>query len=292
MSSGEFANFLTRLGHRVIETESGAWYDASRFFLLGIPTHELRTPGENEIRQLWRGRLLGVRYTTPLGAPGKLSYQIACDDSHYGLEGLSANTRSKVRRGLKRCDVRRITAKEVAEHGTAAQRDTLTRQGRETLLAGTNWHRFWEAVSSSNGMEIWSAWVDDKLASFLVTVDFGDTVEFMLARSRDDCLHAYPNNALLFHVAEEMLVHRGLREITFGIESLEPVGPLDQFKFAMGFRTKPLRQRVLFHPVVSLALRLAPIRGILRRWTETRDQSHVFWRKAAGLLRFAEEAGL
>jgi hypothetical protein len=92
-------------------------------------------------------------------------------------------------------------------------------------------------------------------------------------------------------VTEEMMARRRMREITFGIESLEPVGPLDQFKFSMGFRTKPLRQRVVFHPVLATALRSRAVRGLFHRWAGAENGSGVFWRKAAGLLRFAEEAG-
>jgi hypothetical protein len=130
------------------------------------------------------------------------------------------------------------------------------------------------------------------LAAFLVTVTFEDSVEFLLARSRTDQLGAYPNNALLFYVTQEMLVRRKVREITFGLESLEPVGPLDQFKFAMGFRPGPIRQRVVFHPLVRALLRQAVVRSLFRRWTDRRGTEAVFWRKAAGLLRFAEEGEL
>jgi hypothetical protein len=290
MSGRDYAAFLGRLGHRVIETESGAWYDASRFFALGIPTHELRTPKADELPRIWRERLLGVRFTSPLSAPGKLSYQIVCDDRDYGFSRLSGNTRSKVRRGLKRCDVRPTSPEEVAVHGRRAHEDTLSRQDRAGLLGGAAWEAFWASVSATPSMEVWGAWADEDLAAFLVTMNFGDSVEFLLARSRDDLLAAYPNNALLYSVTEEMLVRRGLREITFGIESLEPVGPLDQFKFSMGFRTKPLRQCVAFHPVFGALLRSRAVRGLFHRWGES--GRGVFWRKASGLVRFAEEAGL
>jgi hypothetical protein len=291
MSARNFSGFLERLGHRVVETGSGAWYDANRFFFLGIPSHELRAPRSEEMHALWRARALGVRFTTPLGEPGKPSYQIVCDERGYGLDLLSGNTRSKVRRGLKRCSIRRVSPVEVAERGRQANRDTLARQDRAGLLDGAKWGRFWDAVAATEGMEVWSAWVDETLAAFLVTAELGDRVEFLLARSRDDCLSAYPNNALIFHVTEEMLVRRRVAEITFGLESLEPVAPLDQFKFSMGFRAKALKQRVLFHPVLAAMLRSSAVRTLCRRWGEAR-QGGVFWRKAAGLLRFAEETGV
>ncbi len=293
MSAIAFSQFLRRLGHRVVEGPSGAWYDASRFFLLGIPGHELRRPGDDEIRQLLRQwPTFGLRFTTPLDGVGKLSYQIVCDDSQYRLESLSANTRSKIRRGLRRCEIRQAAPAEVAVAGRRAHDDTLARQGRSGVLTGERWDRFWEAAAETPEMEVWTAWVEGELAAFVVTVLFGDCIEYMLARSRTDSLGAYPNNALLFTMTEEMLCRRRLREVTFGLESLEPVAPLDQFKFSLGFRTKPLRQRVVFHPAIAAALRPQPVRALCHRWGAQAKGQGVFWRKAAGLLRFAEEAGL
>jgi hypothetical protein len=60
----------------------------------------------------------------------------------------------------------------------------------------------------------------------------------------------------------------------------------------MGFRAEPLRQRVVFHPVVRWMVQPPPVRALLYRWAERRGADDVFWRKAAGILRFAEEGGL
>ena len=86
----------------------------------------------------------------------------------------------------------------------AADRDTLARQGRALRLPGPAWQRFWDAAAATPGMEGWAVYAGSQMAAFLVSVQFDDTVEFMLARSRSDCLDAYPNNALIFEVAREL----------------------------------------------------------------------------------------
>ncbi|MFQ5664903.1 MAG: hypothetical protein ACE5I7_00575 [Candidatus Binatia bacterium] len=288
-----YARFLQATGHRVVSTRSAYWYDASRGFFLSAPAHRLYEPADDEVRVVLRQPLcLGVRFATPLHGSGKLSYQIVCDDQKYGLEGLTGNVRSKVRRGLKRCEVGPVALPVIATAGRRAHQDTLARQGRDGGLRGESWHRFWAAAAGTAGVEGWGAWRGDVLAAFLVTVTFDDSVEFLLARSRTDELAAYPNNALIFYVAEEMLVRRHVREITFGLESLEPVAPLDEFKLGMGFRRRPLRQKVVFRPFVRALLRQAPVRALVHRWSDRHGSAAVFWRKAAGLLRFAEEGGL
>ena len=293
MNAATYADFLRATGHRVIATPSAHWYNASRFFALSAPSNRTYTPADGEVRAVLRRMpCLGVRFAAPLDGPGKASYQIVCDNRAYSLDALSGNVRSKVRRGLKRCEVGPVPLPVIATAGQQAHDDTLARQARAGVWAGDKWQRFWTAAAATPGFEGWGAWREGTLAAFLVTVTLEDSVEFLLARSCTDRLGAYPNNALLFQVTMEMLVHRRVREITFGLESLEPVGPLDEFKFAMGFRPQPLRQRVVFHPLVRALLRHAGVRAVVRRWTRRRGDDAVFWRKAAGLLRFAEEGGL
>jgi hypothetical protein len=290
VNAAGYAEFLRALGHRVVHTRSSYWYDAGRFFLLSAPPHRLYDLPEEEIRAaLRRAPCFGLRFAAPIEGLGKLSYQIVCDNSVYSLEALSTNVRSKVRRGLKRCEVGPVPFSTLASAGRRAHEDTVMRQGREGVLSGRAWDRFWTAAAASPGFEGWGAWVDDRLAAFLVSVTFDDGVDFLLTRSCNAELSAYPNNALIFHVSREMLVQRGAPQITFGLESLEPVGPLDQFKVSMGFHRRPLRQRVVFHPLVSALLRHAAVRTVFRHWTQRWGTKVGFWRKAAGLLRFAQE---
>lgn len=291
MDAAAYARFLEALGHRVVRVGEVAWYDVGRRFFMSAPPNFPVAPSDDELAQVFRATgAVGLRYAAPLHAPGKLSYQIVLDDPGYGLESLSANNRSKVRRGIKRCRVESVSPAAIAQEGKRAHADTVGRQGRDGVLDGDRWERFFAAAAVTEGFEGWGAYVDDELAAFLITVVFEDSVEFLLARSRSDMLNAYPNNALIFTVAEEMLTRRRLREITFGLESLEPVGPLDQFKFGMGFTQRPLRQRVVFHPFVRAALQSAAVRRPLLWWADRRGENAVFWRKVSGLLRFATEA--
>lgn len=291
--SEAFARFLARTGHRVVRSASTSWSEVNRGFFMSVPSHRLLVPPPEEIHFVFRHQpCAGVRFPSPLDAPGKLSFQIECDTRGYDLSSLSANARSKVRRGLRRCNVASADFAIIAAEGIAADRDTLRRQGRAVKLAGAQWQRFWEAAAQTPGMEGWAAYVGSKMAAFLVSMQFGDgTVDFMLSRSCEECLSSYPNNALIFEVAREMLVSRRVARITFGIESLEPVGQLDQFKFAMGFKASPLRQRVVFHPVLRAILRRPAVRRLVCRVADACGVEMGAWRKVAGLVRFAEAGG-
>lgn len=287
-----FAAFLAAAGHRVFRSPSSYWCDASFGFFLSCPSHRLLSPPEEELRTVMRHQpCFGLRFAGPVSGSGKPSYQIVCEARDYSLEGLSANTRSKVRRGLRRCDVGPVSFEELAVHGGSADTDTVARQGRRAWVSGKRWERFWRAAAGTPGIEAWAARNGSEILAFLVTVQFEDAVEFMMARSRSEHSSTYANNALIFQVTEEMLVRRGAREITFGLESLEPVASLDQFKLSMGFGCRPLKQRVEFHPWFRLLACNPVTRTVLYRWAKRPGPEGTFWRKTAGLLRFAEDAG-
>jgi hypothetical protein len=234
---------------------------------------------------------LGLRFVGPDAGPGKPSYQIVCEARDYSIDKLSGNTRSKVRRGLRRCEIGLVSFAELAAAGRAADADTVARQGRRPWVSGRRWDRFWRAAAATPGVEGWAATNGSEILAFLVTVEFEDAVEFLMARSRSEHGSVYANNALVFRVTEEMLVHRGARQVTYGIESLEPVAGLDQFKQSMGFTCRPLKQRVEFHPLLRAFVRSSAARALLYRWARRPGPETTFLRKTAGLVRFAEEAG-
>jgi hypothetical protein len=291
MDADRLAAFYERSGVRVARSASSWWYEAAPRFLVAIPCHRPLSLPDAEARDLIRReRLAGLRYICDPRDGGRASFHLVCDDPAYGLDKLSANTRSKVRRGLGRNEIRRISGSELASVAESAFFETMARQNRASEGALRTWKRMLVAADEEPAVEIWTAWHEGEFASYLIAVRIEDTCEFFQARSEGRLMRHYPNNALIFTLTEEMLVRRGLREVTFGIESPEPVEDLDAFKLQMGYRKKPVRQRVVFHPLLRATLGLAPLRRLLER-VGSKPDANVLLRKAAGILKFADDAG-
>ena len=284
------AAFFSGAGFRVHRSESAVWYEAGPRFLLGVPTHDPLNLAEEEAREVLRTTgALGLRYITADPGLGRPSWQMTLSGDDYSLEKLSGNTRSKVRRGLKQNEVRRISGSELAVAGEQAFLDTVERQGRAGRYGIERWRRLLAAADADSGVEIWAAWHEGVMAAYLLVLTFEDSCEFYEARSRNDTLRFYPNNALLYTVTEEMLVTRGLERITFGIEGLEELDSLDSFKLKMGYEKLPVRQHVIFHPAVRTALGVPPVRMALSALARRPNGS--FWRRAEGLIEYADIAG-
>src|SRR6185369_4374834 len=104
------ASFYERSGVRVARSASAWWYEAAPRFLLALPSHrELVLPEDEAAALIRRESLAGLRYICGPQDGGRESFQIVCDTPGYGLDALSANTRSKIRRGLARNEMRRIS---------------------------------------------------------------------------------------------------------------------------------------------------------------------------------------
>jgi hypothetical protein len=288
MDAERFARFYERSGVRVAKSAGAWWYEAAPRFLLALPSHRpLDLPDDEAAELIRREKLAGLRYVAADDRQGRASFHLVCDDPAFGLERLSANTRSKVRRGLSRNEIRRVSGRELAEVAEAAFVETMERQNRASLAAVENWRRMLKAADEEPAIEIWTAWHEGEFACYLIAVRIDDVCEFFQARSSNRLLKHYPNNALIYTLTEEMLVRRGVREVTFGIESPEPVEELDAFKLQMGYRKKPIRQRVVFHPLLKAAFALPPVRRLLIR-AGSRPSADVRLRKAAGILKFAD----
>jgi hypothetical protein len=279
--------FFGKAGFKTHRSPSGCWYEAGPRFLLGVPTHTSLDLDPAEAREIFRATgALGLRYVTNRQDRGRTSWQMSATGATYSMEDFSGNTRSKIRRGIKNHEIKRVSGRELAAAGEQAFLDTVERQGRADRYGVDRWHRLLDAADQTPGIEIWSTWHDGTLTAYLLIMVFEDSCELYEARSRNDALRLYPNNALIYTVTEDILTRRKLAEVTFGIEGLEELDTLDQFKLAMGFVQNPIRQHVIFHPALRTALALKPVRGVVEALAH-RPSASSFWRRARSLVDFA-----
>jgi hypothetical protein len=277
--------FFERLGHRIVATGTAHWYDFYRGFYVSFPHHAQIAPARGEVGRLFRGLTAGVRYVAPPESPGRPSYAMMCADRAYDLARLSANTRSKVRRGLSRCRIERMDPAFVRAHGRQAHEDTLVRIGVRDPYP---WDTYWGAVEQSDCTEVWGAVADGQLVAYLVGVLADRCLEIMVARSSNEALRDYPNNALVYTVVRDVLSRPGMASVWFGIESLEGAQRVDDFKLSMGFEKAPIRQRIVLHPLLRPALRSGLVRRALGAMADRRPQNEM-WRKLRNLASFQAE---
>ncbi|MBA3868200.1 MAG: hypothetical protein H0X30_03530 [Anaerolineae bacterium] len=252
MNADVFAEWLRRQGFDVIRSENSYWFNQGPRVYQAFPYHWVISPSEDEIIQLLRANnLLGVRYSTPYSAQlGRASYHAVYEGSNYTLESLGKSARKNIRRGLQNCTVELIDFELLARDGWKLQQDTLSRQGRETGLTKKRWESLTHSANQLSGFEAWGAFVGLNLAASVITFQMSDWVYMLYQQCHRDYLSAHVNNALSFTVTHEIMKRKNIRSILYGLHSLDAPPSVDEFKFRMGYIAKPVRQRVVFHPLI------------------------------------------
>jgi hypothetical protein len=280
------AEWFRRQGRRVIRTESSWWYDAGFRVYQAFPFHWSMRPQQAELDALLRStRGLGLRYTAPLDAiEGRVSYHVVCDDPAYGLETLDASARRNVRLGMQRTRVEPVPLERVAEEGWPLEVDACRRQRRGVPFSREAWRRRHLAAADLPGFQAWGGLLEGRLAACLLCVRIDDWYEVLAQQSLSESLSGKVNNAVTFGFTRSTLQRAGARSIFYTLESLDAPPSVDEFKFRMGYRAVPVRQRVMFHPWAERAV--GPwAHGFVSRALQLRPGSRAL-AKAEGLLRF------
>jgi hypothetical protein len=281
-----YAEWLRRQGHRVIRTESSYWYDAGPRVFQAYPYHWTIEPTEKELRKLLlEENAIALRYSSPIAGPhGMASYHVVCEDASYDLSSLNRQAKQNVRRGLEFADIERIPLSRLANEGWRLRRDTLERQGRVGAESEENWHLLCTSAEGLPGFEAWAAIHQGRLAASFLAFQCDNVYTLPFEQSANDFLENRVNNAIFFYVTRQALQRQGISSVFFCLHSLDAPCSVDQFKFRMGYTAKPVRQQVLFHPLLTpFANRVthASIAKLLRR-----DPGSATLAKAEGMLRF------
>ena len=286
MSPETFAEWIQRQRHRVVQTSSCWWYEASPRVYQAFPLHWLITPRDEELLELLRReRGAALRYSTPLDAPmGRVSYHAVCEDREYGLQKLGGSARNAVRNGLGRCRVERVPLERIADEGWPLEVDTCRRQGRGVPLSREEWRRRYLSAAELPGFEGWGALVDERLGASLLCFRIDGWCEVIAQQCLAEFLGARINNALTFVFTQSMLRRSEVRSIFYTLQSLDAPASVDEFKFHMGYVAKPVRQRVVFHPWAERFV-CAWTHGLVSRALRSHPSSRLL-AKAEGMFRF------
>lgn len=242
-----YAAFLERIGHNVRKVGPDWWYDISSRVYSNFPFHQDVDAANLDVRDVLKTDGLIARMCC-LPEQGVSSFRMMCYDKEYDFPTLRSRTRTQVRRGLEACTVERIEFSDLKRGYLPLQQATLARQGRTTEKATREyWDPFIDSAAQMQGAETWAAFVDGKMAAYLISFMIGDIANLCIARSDTSLLKSYPNNALVFRYMSEVLRRPEVRGVDYGLESIESGGKnLQQFKTGMGFEREHCGQRVAF----------------------------------------------
>jgi hypothetical protein len=281
-----FSEWIRRQGHHIIKTNSSYWYDVGPKVYQAFPYHELITPTNDEILDFFRqSKAIAIRFSTPLNQPeGQLSYHVVYDQTNYEFAGLPKKARHDVTRGLQYASYEPIPLLRLAKEGWSLREETLTRQGRQNAESRSFWEELCLSADGLPCFEAWGALHEGALVATLLACKIDDTVGIFYQQSLTEHLKFGINNALTYTFTREVLNRSGTKCIFYGLHSLDAPASVDDYKFRMRYSPKPVRQRVVFNPLIAPLIQ--PISHSLLKIIGKILVTNSQIAKAEGMVRF------
>lgn len=262
------------------------WLRFRRWAFMRYPLNDLSPVTSDEARELFfSARALVIsHYHEPTENEHPNSLLYLCREPGYSIDSLSSNNRSKVRRGLKRFDVRRTTREEIAEKGYRCYSDKCTRNELQPLTRDLYIDRV-TSVANSPSIEMWAAFSGDEIAAYGEVRICGRLGELMSTASASSYLRDYPNHALFFTILSSLMQRGNIESVSYGLSSIQResnMDSLDYFKTSIGFEAIPVVRRLEVNPLLRPLVN--PASQSLIRVLESWRPGSLFIRTARGAL--------
>lgn len=202
------------------------------------------------------------------------SWWYVIKDNFDGMEELSKNTRSKVRRALKREEVVLVSAEEIAEEGYELYQQAF--RNYETFLKPMTRQEFKDYVLSLD-TTLWEFYAcrdleSGKLTAYSQNLVMNDAAEYKIIKLHPDYLKDYLSYALIYKMNEYYLKERGLKYVTDGARSISHQTNIqqflmDKFKFRKAFTSLNLTYRKPLKLVVTFLMPFRSLIGKIKAWS-------------------------
>lgn len=246
------AKFWELQGRPVLEWNGIWWGQHKGPFYRCLPFHRVVDLEPEEVRGFLRASSIrGLAFTSD--RPGLPRGLYVIRPENYGLHAVSRKQRNHVARGLEACAFRELDGGELQVLGMPLNRDTLLRQSREdaTFLDPARWQRFVRAVSRCPGMAIHGAFVDGRLATYLISCREGPWLHLIHKMSSTAFRRHHPDHALDYSIIRDAASDPGIRFIANGATSLLPDHGLDRYKRQLGYEVEAHNLSIHFHPLLA-----------------------------------------
>ena len=191
-------------------------------------------------------------------------WYIICDEK-LTIEEYSKNTRSKIRRGLKNCEVKLVNKQEIKQSGFLSYSKAFQRYNTDILPKNRedfedeidnideDWH-FWAIYNSDNLMIGYS---QNRIAE--------NYCDYSTIKFHPDYLKLYPSYALFFTMNQYYLNEKEYKYVNDGARSISHETNIQSFliqKFR--FRKAYCKLHIQYHPLVRIIIfMLFPFRFLI-----------------------------
>ncbi len=226
------------------------------------PHVEIKLTKEEEKELLKKSGAYFLRYVSMWDRAEGSKFWYVIKDYFGGMDELSSNTRSKVRRGLKNCLVKIVDKSYISLSGYEVYKKA-TQNYKNFMVIGKN--KFEEHILSSNN-EFWAVFEKGtgKLIAYSQNIKEDNSINYSTIKFDPDYLKLYPSYALFYTMNRYYLNEKGVLYVNDGSRSLSHATNIQDFliqKFK--FRKAYCKLHIIYRRDIFLILKLLyPVRSI------------------------------
>jgi len=206
---------------------------------------------ENKIK---KENVFFARWTTDFDCKMETEFWHVICDEKLDMSDYSRNTRSKIRRGLKSCDARKITKEILISKGYDSYAAAFSKYN--THLIPKTLNQFQEEINSyNNSWDFWGIYHKDYLIGYSQNKVVDDYCDYSTIKFHPEYLKLYPSYALFYTMNNYYLNEKCFRYVNDGARSISHKTNIqeyliDKFRFRKAF----CKLKVIYSPRIRVLL--------------------------------------
>lgn len=258
-----YSAYLEAAGVAVFEVQGHLWQRYKGVLMPAYLPHAIPPDvGNSALAALRASGSLLARWTEQLDNAPQSAWWYVLRDGSYKKQDLSSSTRSKLNRGQRRLEARRVSPDDLICSGYAVCVAASLRYGtKEFLPAREDFERRIRAAQQIAGsVEYWGVYKEGVLIAFSEN-HIEDNAVFMESIWYDPIgLRDYASYVLMDAILDNYLCQRNFKYVSDGSRSIyHDTGVHDFLVDKFGYRRAQANLRVIYHPLCGLAVRFARV---------------------------------
>lgn len=224
---------------------------------------ELTKKEEKELLNMSKAYFL--RYISDWEKKEQSQFWYVIKDNFGGMEELSSNTRSKVRRGLKQCMVKKVSKEIIANEGYDVYHHAF--DNYNTYMKPTNRETFKKDILNLSACDFWAVYKndEDKMIAYSQNFIEDNSVNYATIKFHPSYLKLYSSYALFYEMNRYYLEEKHFLYVNDGARSISHDTNIQDFliqKFK--FRKAYCKLHVAYRWDIGLIVNiLYPLRNIM-----------------------------
>ena len=207
-----------------------------------------------------------ARWTSDFDMKKKTEFWHVICDNVLDLSDYSSNTRSKINRGLRRCDVRIINKELLIKYGYRVYISAF-KNYTTYLKAKTKEEFILEIEKNQSDWEFWGVFYNEQMIGYSKNKLVENYCEYASIKFHPAYLKHYPSYALFYRMNTYYLKENNFKYVNNGVRSISHLTNIQDFliqKFK--FRKAYCKLHILYNYYIKIFVNLLfPFRKIIRR---------------------------